>query len=480
MWQDGKKVVREDLSYGAEWALRIGPKMEIIMMSRDRRKLAIFKPLEGNKLAYDFSSPEIIDIPKELCPVCSLSMTPKGDGFIINRGGCGNQGAKENLFARLSRDGKRIEWTYPNPYPSNTHNSPLPQTGELRHTLGIEGFAALPNNDELMILNGNKGTRYLFTADGIFVQELFGDMRLGRGSVCNFEKAERGMNLAAKSLMDECFGGWMGNVGKKIFLIEGKDSLNVCELTKTETFSRLKGGKITIDVKATASEKKAARTKRAIRPIIAGGFGLTRDWWKLSENEFDGIKFAIGYHSYYIKLHVEVKDSSPFTNSGDAPHLLFHSGDAIDFRWALNNTADPKRSAPVEGDLRFVIAPMGDEIVVMKYTFVDPTSKVPPVEFASPVSVYKVAKVEKVKDVKSELKRNKDSYILDVMIPWKELGEKKMPKLETRYGDLGVIFGDESGTRVMRRTYWYDDGSQEVSDIPSETRVNPSAWGRIE
>jgi hypothetical protein len=312
------------------------------------------------------------------------------------------------------------------------------------------------------------------------VQELFGDMRLGRGSVCNFEKAERGMNLAAKSLMDECFGGWMGNVGKKIFLIEGKDSLNVCELTKTETFSRLKGGKITIDVKATASEKKAARTKRAIRPIIAGGFGLTHNWWKLSENEFDGIKFAIGYHSYYIKLHVEVKDSSPFTNSGDAPHLLFHSGDAIDFRWASDSSAPTNRVAPVEGDKRFVIAPMQDEIVVMKYTFVDSKEKNPPVEFASPVSVYKVARVEKVNDIKSDIKRTKDGYILNVTIPWKALGEKKMPKLETRYGDLGVIFGDQSGTRVMRRTYWHDKGSQEVSDIPSETRVNPSAWGRIE
>ena len=32
----------------------------------------------------------------------------------------------------------------------------------------------------------------------------------------------------------------------------------------------------------------------------------------------------------------------------------------------------------------------------------------------------------------------------------------------------------------MRRAYYFDPGSQEVSDIPSETRVNPSAWGTLE
>jgi hypothetical protein len=181
-----------------------------------------------------------------------------------------------------------------------------------------------------------------------------------------------------------------------------------------------------------------------------------------------------------IKLRVEVKDPSPFSNSGDAPHLLFHSGDAVDFRWSTDNTADPKRTKPVRGDVRFVIAPMGEEIAVVKYVFVDPAAKTPPVEFASPVGLEKVARVEKVADAKAEVKRSKDGYVLDVLIPWKEIGEAKMPKLEPRYGDIGVIFGDDSGTRAMRRTYYFDKGSQEVSDIPSETRVNPSAWGRIE
>jgi hypothetical protein len=32
----------------------------------------------------------------------------------------------------------------------------------------------------------------------------------------------------------------------------------------------------------------------------------------------------------------------------------------------------------------------------------------------------------------------------------------------------------------MRRQYLFDPGSQEVSDIPSEVRVDPSAWGAFE
>ena len=489
LWQNGVKTDLPGFAYGAEWAMRFGPNLEIVLRTKDRKSLVVLKPEDGDALQYAAEKAEIVPLPKELVPVCSLAMTPDASAFIINRGGCGNQGAKENLFAALSRDGRTVLWTYPNPYPSNCHNSPLPHRGELRHTLGIEGFAA-PRDGEagtLMLLNGNKGTRYLFTTDGLFVQELFGDMRAGNGSTQNFPEAVRGMDLGAKSLEDECFGGWLGAVGGKVCVIEGKDSLNVCELTGLDGVRRLKGGTLHLRERAKPLAELPGGDRPPVRAVKAGGFGLGRDWWNLSPNRFPGgadspAKFAIGYHDAWIRLWIDVEDPTPFENAGIDPNTLFHSGDAIDFRWEGDVAAKRGRTSAAAGDQRFVIAPLGDEVAVVRYVFVDPSAKSAPVEFASPVSTYRVARVERVKDAKVGVKRRKGGYELTVDLPWKSaLGEPGAPKAGTvRRGDVGVIFGDETGSRVMRRAYHFDPGSQEVSDIPSETRVNPSAWGSLE
>ena len=79
---------------------------------------------------------------------------------------------------------------------------------------------------------------------------------------------------------------------------------------------------------------------------------------------------------------------------------------------------------------------------------------------------------------KVKLDRRKGGYAISIDIPWSALGEDAGRfKGGLRRADAGVLFGDDSGTRVMRRQYLFDEGSQEVSDMPSEARVNPSAWG---
>lgn len=45
--------------------------------------------------------------------------------------------------------------------------------------------------------------------------------------------------------------------------------------------------------------------------------------------------------------------------------------------------------------------------------------------------------------------------------------------------DVGVIFGDAVGQRVVRCCDYFDPGSQEVSDMPSEVRISPARWGDI-
>lgn len=480
LWQDGQMTRSEAFSYGAEWALRLGPNMELLLMTADRKAFALLAPDEN--LRYDFGRAETIPLPAEFVGVCSVAPTPDGRAFIVNRGGHGRQGATENVFGAMSREG-RVLWTYPNPYPTNGHNSPLPRRGELRHTLGIEGFSAAA--DGLMLLNGNKGTRYLFTTDGLFVQELFGDMRTTK-PLQSLTVARRGEVLSRHSLQDECFGGWMGDVNGKPHVIEGKDSLNICELRGTESVRRLKGGALRVTEPAPPLVEVPLSARGPARTLKAGGFGLSaRDWWKATEYAFperDPVaRFSMGWSGWWLTLHYDVTDATPFENHGEAPHTLFHTGDAVDFRWEGDPSADPRRREPVAGDQRLVVVPLGDRIVVMRYVFVDPAAKDAPVEFVSPAGRTTCARVEEVTEAKVSLKRRKDGYALRVDIPWTALGE---PRGDFRGGlrraDAGVIFGDDSGTRVLRRQYLFDPGSQEVSDIPSEARVNPSAWGTWE
>ncbi len=478
LWQDGAKTESADFVYGAEWAMRLGPNMEIVLRTKDRKSLALLLPDEN--LRYDFAKAEIVTLPSTMQTVCSLSMSPDGSSFIINNGGCGNQGSPKNLFGAVSRDGRRVLWTYPNPYPSNTHNSPLPRTGELRHTLGVEGFAASPVGS-LFLLNGNKGTRYLFTQDGLFVQELFGDMRTHEETQ-NLPSAVRGMVFSRNSLSDECFGGWMGDVGGRAYLIEGKDSLNVCELRGTDAIRRLDGGEIVLTEMAKPVSEVPLSERGPARTVKAGGFNLNHEWWKLAEYSFpmrDPVaRVAVGWNEHKVTLHFDVEDATPFENGGTDLKTLFHSGDALDFRWEGNASADRKRTKAVAGDQRFVIAPHAGEAAVVRYVYEDQSANEPPIEFVSPAGRTAIARIEEVKSAKVDVKRRRGGYAVRIDIPWSELGEKPGSFMGgLRRADVGVIFGDSTGTRVMRRQYLFDPGSQEVSDIPSEARVNPSMWG---
>ena len=73
---------------------------------------------------------------------------------------------------------------------------------------------------------------------------------------------------------------------------------------------------------------------------------------------------------------------------------------------------------------------------------------------------------------------SKDGYEVEVAIPWSELGVEPAAGLALA-GDVGVIYGNEGGTKNAIRYLW-SDKSPEVSinnDIPSEIRIHPNQWG---
>ena len=76
------------------------------------------------------------------------------------------------------------------------------------------------------------------------------------------------------------------------------------------------------------------------------------------------------------------------------------------------------------------------------------------------------------------VERQAESYRLTLSLTWAALGLAARPS-QTLRGDVGVIFSDPTGRRAVAREYYFDPASREVSDLPSEIRVNPGQWGEL-
>lgn len=490
LWQDangdgtaepGEVAVQPDWRAGAMWAMRAWPALDLL--AREKNALVVLKPLPGEPLRYSLDAAVRIPLPEAALRQGIAAIAPDRDGnYILNCGGGGNQGSAENVLLSLAPDG-RVRWTYPNPFPANWHNSPMPRDGDIQHTLNVEGFASAGGAiGDVFQLNGNKGTRYLFTHDGLFVAELFGDMRRNPMQQ-NLLQAERGLRLDRNSLGDECFFGWLGEgPDGRALQIVGKDALNVCDVRGLDSLVRLEGAPIKIAVPPPPLEMIPPAERGPAATVRAGGFGLTPGWEKIAGHAFPEeapvATFAIGNTGAALVLWISVEDETPFENVGGDLNTLFHTGDAIDLRWAADPELPSGRARPGPGDQRFVIAPREDGAVVVRYVYVDPESTAEPIAFASPTGTEHVARVDRIDASKITIARRKNGYTLTASIPWSALGEPSQIG-GLRRGDVGVVFGDASGSRVVRRCYYFDPGSQEVSDIPSEVRINPSQWGEF-
>ncbi len=492
LWQDdngnGKAEPAEvkvqlDWQFGSMWAMRSWPTFDIY--ARYKGLIIELKPaLKTGQLCYDFANARRITPLKDFNKYEICASSPDLDGnLLINCGGGGNQGDLSNVFMSMASDGK-VRWTYPNPYPANWHNSPKPQTGDIQHTINVEGIVSLnkPVGD-IFQLNGNKGVRYLFTTDGLFITQLYGDARIAPLQQ-NLSTATLNMRLDENSLGDECFSGWFGRgADGRIMQVIGKDSLNVAEVRGLQTLARLTGGTINLAISPQPRENLPTTARGAVKAIFAGGFGYTNGWEKLTQYSFpttDPVaRFAIGYQARGLRLWLDVKDDSPFENNGGDQNTLFHTGDAIDFRWSADNTQPANRIKPANGDQRFVVANYKGKPVVVRYQYIIPGQMDTPIEFASPTGVEKIARVTVVEKANVTIKKEEKSYKITIDIGWEDLGVTGMPNGKT-HSDIGVIFGDSTSSRVVRRAYYFDPGSQEVSDIPAEVRISPAKWGEIQ
>jgi hypothetical protein len=384
-------------------------------------------------------------------------------------------------------DGK-VAWTFQNQWVGvhGSHNAPLPETGVMQGVLYFLGTAPLDDKAEVTVMNGNHGRFFVMTTDGMYLDEMFKDVRVTQ-------------QVDAYLIGGECFGGFFAKSDKdgNYYLQSGHTDYRIFRI---DGLQQLKRGEGTFSVSATqvaaaqaAIERRAAKTDDGpkvaqVAEAQAKAIKLTEDperWsapWTASWGDPKGGNFArvkAVRAGDRLVLGYQVRDNSPWANNGGDKTQLFKTGDSVDFQFSTDPAAKPNRAGPVPGDRRLLVGPMGDKNVAILYCHreKDP-SKAKPVQFSSPWRAEKVDRVEQLDSAQITVKTNGNGYWVTVSVPLADLG---LPSgAATLMGDFGVIYGDPAGSMNLLRSYWSNKATNLVNDVPGEIMLSPKLWGTLQ
>ncbi len=370
----------------------------------------------------------------------------------------------------------KLIWTYPNRWSNvhGSHDAPLPRPGQLQGSLFFSGVVPLDDKSDVMLINGNHGRAFVMTSDGLYIDEMFPDVRMMK-----FPQAG-GIGI----LGGECFGGTFGKSEKdgNYYFQGGGISYRIYRIDGLRDATRSAGSlTVTADQSASAERIKSRLAAEKIQPksaIIRSGDTPvpTLEWSK--EGKFP-VSITASYTASDLILTYKVRDDSPWVNNGKDWQMLFKTGDGIDLQLATDPTTNPKRGEPVPGDLRLFIAPSGKENIVVLYRHRDPTAKpADAVVFQSPWRSEKVDFVKRLDAAKITVTRRSSDYTVTASIPLTELNLTPKSGQKLR-GDFGVIYGDTEGTANIFRNYWSNQSTGLVNDVPGEIMLTPNQWSDI-
>jgi hypothetical protein len=314
------------------------------------------------------------------------------------------------------------------------------------------------------------------------VQKIFRDFRVG---------GHRGPEYF---LPQESFGGHFVKTADdgKYYLMSGNTDARVFRLDGLDTVRRFAAAPLafTPEQFQTAEKRladetfrgKQAATARVPRAAPAAD-GCVESWpdgalteWTALNGQAITVRKAWSDDALYLRW--DVNDATPLVNGGDDPKLLFKYGDSVDLQIAGDPQADPQRREPVLGDQRLLITQAkGQPVAVLYEPFAKGVQE--PVAFSSPWRTINFARVRDVTgQLQLRLAKRPGGYSVEAAVPWALLGFKPKPG-DTRRGDLGVLFGNESGELTLLRAYWSNENTSIVSDVPSEAALEPRQWGTL-
>ena len=376
-------------------------------------------------------------------------------------------------------DGK-LRWTYPNRWSNvhGSHNAPLPETGVLQGSLFSMGMAPLDDTSDVFVIVGNHGRYFAMSSDGLYLDEFFKDVRMGGSRDANYIGGEAFGGNFVKSAVDGHY--YLQANGYRVYRLDGLDRLSrsqgTLNLTQAQAVAaeRVRAGRqAAVSVARTATIPRLAKA-----PTIDG---KDDDWAGEPQISWDKsgqfkVAVSLGHDATTLYACWRVSDPSPWVNTGKDWTLLFKTGDSVDLQIGTDANANPLRSGPVPGDLRLLIAPSEGANLAVLYRHRVPGAK-DPVTFTCPWRAEKVDEVRKLTSARIAVTIERDRYRVEAAIPLADLG--LVMDGAPRRMDLGTLFGDPAGTATSLRSYWANQNTGLVSDVPGEIMLFPNLWGTV-
>lgn len=376
----------------------------------------------------------------------------------------------------------RLLWTYPNQWTNvhGSHKAPLPEMGVMQGVLFFLGMGPLDDRADVFMVNGNHGRFFALTSDGFYLDEMFKDVRMG-GAV------------DATHIGGECFGGTFGRAAEGTFYLQsGHTDYRIFRLKGLAEAKRSEGpievspeqavaaaSNLRRRAEAVAEPREADIPFRAKPPAIDA---KDEDWpreaaiqWSKS-GQFP-VRVRAARDAANLYLYWVVRDTSPWVNGGKDWTLLFKTGDSVNLELGTDPAADPARKAPVPGDLRLLVAPFEGKEIAVLYRHRVPGAK-NPVTFTCPWRSEKVDEVRRLDDARIAVSRRDGEYHVEAAVPLASLALAD-PGGKALRGDFGAIFGDPAGQINMLRSWWSNQATGLVSDVPGEIMLTPNLWGTL-
>jgi hypothetical protein len=402
-------------------------------------------------------------------------------------------------------DAQNHRWSYPNLWPGlhPSHTSTTPDhPGELigvTHLLG-EPIHPDPGAEPIWGVNGNEGDLYLFTTDGLFVTQLFQDVRTGKP--WTMPRAERNMSLNQVSLHDEDFFPSLTQTADgKVYVGDGFRTALV-RVDGLNTVQRLPNTTLQVTSQSLTQAQGFFKQREAVRQQQQGAKALdvmmrggpapqlsevpalmknaawatidhrtTTIGWGRNANDAEGSVMIAGGKLYAV---FHTGDANLLRNSGAVENAPFKSGGALDLMIGSNSNTDPKRTAAVAGDERLLVYQVSGQTKATLYRPVSSGAR-NPVSFSSPLRTITMDSVQNVSNqVQLLALSGSDAGTFVISVPLQSLGLQPSPG-ETIRADIGLLRGD--GTQTLQRVYWSNKATGIVSDVPTEAELTPSLWG---
>jgi hypothetical protein len=288
----------------------------------------------------------------------------------------------------------------------------------------------------------------------------------------------------------------------KAYFSGGDADCRIWELKGYEDY-KIREGKLDVDAAQFAQSGKNAEQAKLSELYVNGKYNEAQlkklvkaaadgndDEWKgvdlqaIAKVDKRTAQAQLGYDDKHLWIRFQVADESPLRNQASDYRALFKSGDALDIQFCTDTGKRPEHGQNQQemrvGDARILVVRTQDDkmnATIIRYR--TPVKDKPKqYEYESSVWKEKVDEVSVINDLPMHCKAEKDSYVVEVGVPWSVIGLKPAAGLKFK-GDVGVIYGNEGSTRNTVRYMWSDKTAAlgVNNDVPTEMRLHPNNMG---